>query len=283
MSGDVTHVGLLSPGDMGAAVATLLLRRGISVATTRENRSDQTLLRAKQCGLVVVSSMAELVQRSAVMISLVPPAAAEEACDAYCQLSIHAPEDAIYIDLNSIRPELAVTFAQRLHERGRGFVDGAINGLARNLTTTGTMYLSGERAEQVAMLFRGVRVEVLGEDPGRASAMKMLLSGMAKGVCGLFFELAQVAQQRGMLPEMTHAVERIYPGIWQLVERMLPTYENHAQRRVTEMQELEETAIASGVTPRIVAALRAVHESIAEGEMPLPPDRVSEPAGKCSV
>ena len=75
--------------------------------------------------------------------------------------------------------------------------------------------------------------------------MKMLLAGISKGTCGLFLELAVLADRREMLPELIEATNRIYPGIGQLVERMLPTYAVHAARRADEMRELESTALAS--------------------------------------
>ena len=73
-------------------------------------------------------------------------------------------------------------------------MDGAINGLAKNLTSSATMFLSGPRASEVADLFgQHVRVRLLGHEFGRASAMKMLLSGLSKGVCALFAETALTA------------------------------------------------------------------------------------------
>ena len=139
-----------------------------------------------------------------------------------------------------------------------------MNGLAKNLTTTATLYLSGPRAPEVAALVEGgMRVRVLGERPGRASAMKMLLSGLSKGLCALFVETALVAERQGMLAEMTDAYGQIYPGVMAVVERMLPTYAQHAGRRAAEMAELEQTALAAGLEPLTLAAVARLHELLA--------------------
>jgi hypothetical protein len=93
--------------------------------------------------------------------------------------------------------------------------------------------------------------------------MKMLLGGVSKGVCALFLELALVAQTRGMLSDMLAECSRIYPGIQALVDRMLPTYAQHAGRRAEEMSELLATATAGGLEPCLLDAVSRMHELMA--------------------
>lgn len=257
-------VGLLYLGEMGASLANVVSARSIRVVTTAHGRSDATQRRCRAAGCIVLDSFAEVVVQSNVLLSVVPPSAAEEIAEAYCAQAHRAPADALYVDLNSIGPELAMTLAERVSSSGRGFVDGAINGLAKNLTTSATMFLSGPRAGEVADLFgEQIRTRLLGHEFGRASAMKMLLSGLSKGVCALFAETALTAHRRGMLNEMIAAYEQIYPGIMTLIQRMFPTYSQHAARRATEMRELVETARASGVEPVTLEAARELHDQLA--------------------
>ncbi|MGH7192190.1 MAG: NAD(P)-binding domain-containing protein, partial [Candidatus Saccharimonadales bacterium] len=239
MEGSPT-VGVLYPGEMGAAFAGLLLARGVRVVTTLGGRSERTVRLAREAGVVVLNSLAEVVRQSQVVVCLVAPSAAAETADAYCELAHLSPPSAIYVDANSIGPELAKLLAAKLAHVGRGFVDAAINGLAENISTGGTLYLSGPRAAEIAgIVGNAMRVRILGPDPGQASAMKMLLGGLSKGLCALFVELATMAQRRDVLPQMLEACSMIYPGIMTVIDRMLPTYSRHAGRRATEMGELE--------------------------------------------
>src|SRR5438105_2706657 len=81
------------------------------------------------------------------------------------------------------------------------------------------------RAGEVAALFEGkMTVRVLGDAPGQASALRMLLSGLTKGVIALFVELALAARQAGILDRTLAAYRASYPGILEVVERTLPTY-----------------------------------------------------------
>ncbi len=276
MSSGVTDItiGVLYPGEMGAALASLLASRGVRVVTTLGGRGKGTMARCQEAGIAVLPTLADVVREAGVVISVVPPAAAEDMAAAYCELAHLAPARAIYLDLNSIGPELAKVIGGRIEAAGRAFVDGAINGLAKNLTRSATLFLSGARAGDVAAVIGdGMRVQVLGDEPGRASAMKMLLSGLSKGLCALFVESALVARRQGMLGEMIEAYEKIYPGVMSIVERMLPTYAQHAARRAVEMRETEQTAEAAGVEPCVLSAVRQVHEMIAgamedaQGEM----------------
>jgi len=261
-------IGILYPGEMGSSLAALLRGRGHRVVTTLTGRGERTAQLCREAGIAVLPSLADVVRSADVVISVVPPAAAEDVAASYCGLTSLAPAGALYVDLNAIRPDLAETLAARLAACGRGFVDAAVNGLAKNLTTTATLYLSGPRASEVAALVgSGMRVNVLGDRPGRASAMKMLLSGLSKGVCALFVETALIAQRQGMLPEMVEAYGQIYPGVTAVVDRMLPTYARHAGRRAAEMAELEQTASAAGLEPCTLAAVARVHEMLAAADL----------------
>src|SRR5438045_2463334 len=173
-------IGVLYPGEMGASLAALLRRRGHHVVATLASRGERTARLCREAEVAVLPALADVVRAADVVISVVPPAAAEDVAADYCRHAPLAPAGALYVDLNAIRPELAETLATRLAACGGAFVDAAVNGLAKNLTTTATLYLSGARAAEVAALVgNDVRVKLLGNKPGRASAMKMLLSGLS--------------------------------------------------------------------------------------------------------
>jgi 3-hydroxyisobutyrate dehydrogenase-like beta-hydroxyacid dehydrogenase len=265
MVGEAMTVGVLYPGEMGAALAGALRARGVRVVTAIAGRSRRTADRCRAAGIVMLDSVLDVIRVSHVTISVVPPGAARDVAAEYCRHAHFAPAGAIYVDANSVAPEVAESLAEELSRQRIDFVDAAINGLAANLSTGGTMFLSGARANEVARLFEGaVRVRVLGTRPGGASAMKMLLSGVSKGLCALFVELALLGTRRSMSAEFLEELSRIYPGVAALIERMLPTYARHAGRRATEMNELEDTARAAGIEPCVIEAVRRLHEALTE-------------------
>jgi len=262
-----TTVGILYAGELGASVGSLLRARGLRVVTTLSHRSNATAQRCRESGVIVLESLADVVRESDVIISLVPPAAAEEVTAAYCDLAHLAPPAALYVDANSISPELAAALAGQVERRGRGFIDAAINGLAKNLASGGTLFLSSPRAAEIARLFDGaMRVQILGADPGRASAMKMLLSGLSKGVCALFHGTGAARRSPGDAPGVARSVRADLSRHWGGAGRAHASDLPAARRapRATEMGELEQTAQSAGLEPCIITAIRDMHDAIAD-------------------
>lgn len=263
-------VGLLYPGEMGASLGKLLIAAGVRVVTTTSDRSSRTLQRSREAGIEALPSLADVAKQSSYVISLVETSAATQVARSYAKCAHLAPAGTLFIDANSIGPETAHAIGRIITACGCDFVDGAINGLARTLSTGGTVFLSGPRAQEVGdFLGSNLRVRILGLEIGRASTMKMLLGGLTKGMCALFLELATLAEQCRMFPEMMEACTTIYPGITALIDRMLPTYSQHAGRRSVEMRELEQTLENSGMGACVIAAVRQLHENLAA--LPLEP------------
>src|SRR5581483_3203454 len=100
-------IGLLYMGEMGAAFAAMLASRGARIVTTLRDRSDATAERCQVVPCTVLDSPQELIAQSDIVLSVVPPDAAEDLADLYCALAHHAPANAMFIDLNSISPEVA--------------------------------------------------------------------------------------------------------------------------------------------------------------------------------
>src|SRR5262245_36513803 len=125
---------------MGASIAALCDDETVWCSA---GRSPETRRRAAAAGMIEVGSLAELVERVDLIVSICPPAAADEVANAVATERF----EGIYADLNAIAPATA----RRLGERFEHFVDGGIIG-GPPATTQGTtrMYLSGPDAAVVA-------------------------------------------------------------------------------------------------------------------------------------
>jgi hypothetical protein len=84
----------------------------------------------------------------------------------------------------------------------------------------------------------------------------MLLSGLTKGVIALFVEMALAGRRAGILDRLVAAYRTDYPGVMEVVDRILPTYPRHAARRGQEMVEVERTLSALGLRPTVAAGVR---------------------------
>src|SRR3974377_558830 len=71
----IENVGVMSPGDMGQAVAIQIKARGLQVYTALEHRSERTRGLAREAGLTDVGTLARLVVECDVVFSIMAPGA----------------------------------------------------------------------------------------------------------------------------------------------------------------------------------------------------------------
>jgi 3-hydroxyisobutyrate dehydrogenase-like beta-hydroxyacid dehydrogenase len=262
-------IGILYPGEMGTSFGKLLSEAGFRVITTVKGRSPRTHRLCHEAGLSVVDSLGEVLERSDIVISLVSPGAALSLARDVAANIDGFSQSLLYIDANSVSPMTVTQISEVLCHATIDFVDASIIGLASQLRQRGTLYLSGSRAEELSGQFEPIlRVKVVGDRPGQASALRMIVSGITKGLSGLFIETMLFAQDMHLLNEAIETCDEIYPSIMELVRRWLPTYPQHAARRCEELQEVEETMLMSGLTPRIVRAVREVISALANADWP---------------
>src|SRR5258705_9162997 len=70
------NIGVMSPGDMGQAVAQQLKQNGFNVYTALDKRSARTKSLAQQAGLTDVGSIENLTEKCEVILSIVSSGAA---------------------------------------------------------------------------------------------------------------------------------------------------------------------------------------------------------------
>jgi 3-hydroxyisobutyrate dehydrogenase-like beta-hydroxyacid dehydrogenase len=265
-----TTVGIVYPGEMGSTLGRLLVQSGVPVITTTEGRGLRTRQLAERDGLVILPRLREVAERADIVLSTVPPGAAQAVAECFVASRPERCRSQIYADLNSVSPNTARRVEQVVGAAGLDFVDGAVHGLASQLRERGTLYLSGRVAPALARLLEpALRVWVLGEAAGQASAFKMMISDMAKGVTALFVEMSLTGRRAGMMAELLACYRDAYPEIMALVERMLPTYPRHASRRAEEARQVEQTIRALGVRPCLTRGTREVTEELMRAGLPV--------------
>jgi hypothetical protein len=235
-------VGLLHPGEMGAAVGRVLQSNGHEVVWASAGRSEETRARAQP--FRDAGTVQELAAGVELILSICPPHAALEVA--------RAVEDfgGVYVDANAISPMRAREVAA-IHPR---FVDGGIVGGPPSEPGT-TLYLSGSGAASVAVLFVGSNLEprVVAD----ASALKMAYAAWSKGTAAMLLAIRDVAAHFGVEDEWRLAAP-------ELAER-LPRVERSAAtkgwRWSGEMEEIADTFAAAGQPDGFHRAAARVYRS----------------------
>jgi hypothetical protein len=224
-------VGVLHPGEMGAAIGTALLAAGHEVLWASDGRSEATRRRA--AGFVDAGSPADVVGRSEVIFSVVPPSAAVEVAESL------PPFDGIYVDANAVSPSTAARVGSVVER----FVDGGIVGGP----PAPRMYLSGSDAVRVAGLFEGSIIET--ELVSNASALKCAYAAWTKGSGALLLGIREFAQAEGVWEPLLEEWARSQP---QLADRLAAAERSAAAkgwRFIGEMEEIAAAFAADGLPP----------------------------------
>jgi 3-hydroxyisobutyrate dehydrogenase-like beta-hydroxyacid dehydrogenase len=252
----VTVVGLLHPGEMGAAVGAVLRERGETVLWASAGRSAATAERARAAGLEDACEVATLCGRCEILLSICPPHAALDVARAASGFT------GIYVDANAIAPETARTIAG-LQAR---FVDGGIVGPPPRPPGTTRLYLSGDEAEPIAGLFAGTNVDarVLSGEPGAASALKAAYAGWTKGSAALLLTVRELARAEGVEDALLEEWRLSIPEL----EESLAGAERSASRKgwrwVGEMDEIARSMAAQDLPAGFHEASAEVFRRAAE-------------------
>jgi 3-hydroxyisobutyrate dehydrogenase-like beta-hydroxyacid dehydrogenase len=255
---DKTVIGVLHPGEMGAAVGACLSQRGLTVLWASAGRSTATADRAAAAGMDDVLTAGEMAGRADVILSVCPPGAALQVARSTAGFR------GIYVDANAVSPETAGEIARIVTAGGASYVDGGIIGAPPRSAGDSRLYLSGPRAGEAGELFAGTALDarVMGDEPGAASAVKMAYAAWTKGTAALILAIRALARAEG--------VEETLLTEWQLSQPALAGRSHTAARSaaekgwrwVAEMEEIAATMAAAGLPPGFHEAAAAVYTRI---------------------
>ena len=251
----MTKIGILHPGEMGISIAVSAISNGHLVYWVSENRSEKTRLRAEKYGLLELHSLIELCQSCEIIFSICPPHAAEDVANSVIEHGFNG----YYLDANAIAPKRANTIGQRMDDNGIHFVDGGIIGGPAWKPNETWLYLSGKDASIIADCFINgpLETKLIGDDIGKASALKMCYAAYSKGTTALLAAILAAADSLKVRDQLCQK--------WDMDDTNFSEDANRRVRRVTakawrfegEMHEIAATFQEAGLPS-------GFHESSAE-------------------
>ncbi|MEQ8850240.1 MAG: DUF1932 domain-containing protein [Phycisphaerales bacterium] len=240
-------IGLVHPGAMGAEVGRAARSGAAAVRWASEARSDATRARAQDAGLDDTQTLGELVSAADIVLSVVPPHGAVDQARA----ALDAGFGGLYCDANAIAPSTAREIRGLVTAAGAGYVDGSLIGPPPRRPGDTRLYLSGDRAGEIAALFDGSILEarVLDGHDLAASALKMCYAAFSKGTTALLANIQQLARAEGVtdallaewdddLPPLldwaASADRRPHPKAWRFIGEMEQIARAFADRDLPE-------------------------------------------------
>jgi 3-hydroxyisobutyrate dehydrogenase-like beta-hydroxyacid dehydrogenase len=258
---DRQQVGILHPGEMGISVAATIQNSGHTVHWVSEGRSPQTHARAEKHGLNDVHTLSRLCETCSIIVSVCPPAEAETI--AKDVLASHFA--GVYVDMNAISPQRAKRIGQLMADAGVTFVDGGIIGGPAWTPGSTRLYLAGEAAAQVASCFSAGPLEavVIGEEVGKASALKMCYAAYTKGTTALLAGVLATAEALDVLTELEGQWSHERSDLEKRAAQRVRQVTAKAWRFVGEMDEIASTFDEVGTPPDFHRAAAEIYRRLA--------------------
>ena len=273
-------IGLLHPGEMGAAVGQCLAAAGHRVLWVPEGRSAASAARAAAAGLTAaLGGLAGLVGEADVVMSVCPPHAALDVARqvaaarevAAAQAGVRGPDGlgtrigGVYLDANAVSPDTAREIAGIVEGGGATYVDGGIIGTPPVAPGFIRLYLSGTHAERVRQLFAGGAVDarVIGGDAAMAaSAVKMAYASWTKGSAALLLAARALARAGGVEDVLLAEWDGSQPGLAERSGRAAGSAAARGWRWVAEMEEIAAAMAAAGLPDGFHLAAAEVYRRV---------------------
>jgi 3-hydroxyisobutyrate dehydrogenase-like beta-hydroxyacid dehydrogenase len=248
------EVGFLHPGLMGETLAANCSETALWVG---QGRSADTRARAEHHGLTEVATLRELVDRAGAIVSICPPGAALEVATTVAD----ADFTELYVDANAVSPDTARSIATRFEH----YVDGSVIGPPAHTPGTTRLYLSGERATEVAGWYGGSALDarVIGLEPGAASALKMAYASWTKIGSAMNLAIRALARAEGIDDALVDEWNISQPGLVDRSDRVAAGVSPRAWRFTGEMQQIADSFVAAGLPPGFAEAAHEVYRRMA--------------------
>ncbi len=249
----IRNVGVVSPGDMGQAIAGRLKESGLNVYAALDGRSERTRALAREAGLTDCGSMEKLVTTCELVLSVINPGEALNVAREVAATMKKTARKIALADLNAVSPQTAREADRMVREAGGMFIDGGIIGPPpRGEKDKPRIYVSGPDAylfEQIS--HPNLLVRVLSERVGDASGVKMCYAAMTKGTTALAVELLMAARKLGVEQALEKELRESRSDVLDWQVKNIAAMPPKAYRWVPEMQEIAKTFGELGLTRRI--------------------------------
>jgi len=261
----IRNIGVVSPGDMGQAIAGRLKEGGFNVHAALDGRSERTRALARAAGLLDCGSMEKLVATCELVISVINPGEALAVVRAAAAAIKATGRKIAFADLNAVSPQTARDSDRLIRDAGGWFIDGGIIGPPpRGEKDRPRIYVSGPDAYRFEQINHpNLQVRVMSERIGDASGIKMCYAAMTKGTTALAVELLVAARRLGIEQALEKELRESRNDVFDWQVKNIAGMPPKAYRWVPEMQEIAKTFGELGMTRRIFEGATDIYEMVA--------------------
>jgi 3-hydroxyisobutyrate dehydrogenase-like beta-hydroxyacid dehydrogenase len=207
--GNVTHIGWLGLGQMGAPMAERLFAEGVQLHVFDPRAEAMAPFVAR--GAQAHGSPKEVADAASIVFACLPTAKVSEAASLGAEGVIHGEAIRVHAEMSTIGRAAVQRIAEGLAARGIGMVDTPITGGPAGARAGTLAIMSAGAPESVAAIRPfleriGKRVHVMGEAPGAGQAMKLVNNLLVAAHIVTTFEALSMGAKAGLDPDAMAAV-----------------------------------------------------------------------------
>jgi len=261
----ILNVGVVSPGDMGQAIAGRLKESGLNIHAALDGRSERTRSLARAAGLNDCGSIESLVATCDLVISVINPGEALNVARQVAAAMTKTGRKIAFADLNAVSPKTARDTDALIREAGGLFIDGGIIGPPpRGEQDKPRIYVSGPDSYLFGQISHpNLQFRVMSERVGDASGVKMCYAAMTKGTTALALELLVAARKLGVEEALEKELRDSRGDVFDWQMKNIPGVPAKAYRWVPEMEEIAKTFAELGMTRRMFEGAADMYDFIA--------------------
>ncbi|MGJ3261212.1 MAG: DUF1932 domain-containing protein [Rhodospirillales bacterium] len=245
----IKTIAILMPGDMGHGVSLVLREHGLETITSLAGRSERSHALAAAGRVRDAGELDATVAEADMILSILPPAAALGLAENVAAAMGRTGKTPVYVDCNAISPGTATQAGEKITSEGATFIDAGIIGLAPNKSKNTRFYVSGPDVTPMTGLNgMGFQVLPLGDEIGRASAMKMVYAAATKGSWTLWTAVLLTAARNGLLDDLIAEFGHSQQQMLENMRGKISALPADSARWVGEMEEIAKTFGEAGVT-----------------------------------
>lgn len=255
-------LGFIGLGEAGHSIAKGLKAAGLTDITAFDIKLDEPETaplirgRAEDAGVALMQGPAGVAAGSSIVIAAVTSA---DSLIAARSIAAHLGPGHIYVDINSTSPATKQEAEGIVEASGARYVDAAVMDVVPRHSHKVPMLLGGKGAADFAAAMQpfGMRLEIVGEAVGPASATKMFRSIIMKGLDALLLECLVASSRYGVDERVLLSVGQSFPGLdWTRVAHyLMGRTAVHGVRRYHEMEEVAATLKSMDIEPIMAEAI----------------------------
>jgi L-threonate 2-dehydrogenase len=260
-------IGVIAQGMMGAGVGRRLHESGAQVRTLLTGRSAKSAERARTAGMEPAADEHALLAGADFFLSILPPGEAQALARQLAPVLTALDRRPVYVDCNAVSPQTAIGIGEIIAPTGADFVDAGIIGGPPRPGYSPTIYASGPRAGQTAVLRDwGIDWRVIDGPIGAASALKMSYAGITKGTTAIASAMLLGAARFGCGDALIAELTESQPEMLARFRESIPRMYDKAYRWVAEMEEISDFLEQNPASRDIYAAVARLYAYLAEAE-----------------